>query len=61
MKMLRARAAGRLRHADENWADAIRGMKVRANADTPTDARTAPQLRRRGHRPLPHRAHVLRG
>jgi pyruvate,orthophosphate dikinase len=23
------------------WADAIRGMKVRANADTPTDARTA--------------------
>ena len=36
-------------------------MKVRANAETPTDARVAPVVRRRGHRPLPHRAHVLRG
>ena len=35
-------------------------MSVRANADTPADAATARTLRRRGHRPLPHRAHVLR-
>ncbi len=44
-----------------SWADAARTMKVRANADTPLDARTARALRRRGHRPLPDRAHVLRG
>ena len=43
-----------------SWADAARTMKVRANADTPLDARTARALRRRGHRPVPHRAHVLR-
>ena len=43
------------------WADDARRLKVRANADTPLDARTARELRRRGHRPLPHRAHVLRG
>ena len=43
-----------------DWADAVRRMKVRANAETPTDARVARALRRRGHRPLPHRAHVLR-
>ena len=42
------------------WADEIRTLKVRANADTPLDARTARALRRRGHRPVPHRAHVLR-
>ena len=43
------------------WADKVRRMKVRANADTPHDARIGAQVRRRGHRALPHRAHVLRG
>jgi pyruvate,orthophosphate dikinase len=33
------------------WADKARSLGVRANADT----------RRRRHRPVPHRAHVLRG
>ena len=41
------------------WADAHRRLKVRTNAETPLDARTARQVRRRGHRPVPHRAHVL--
>ena len=35
-------------------------MKVRANAETPEDAEHSREVRRRGHRPLPHRAHVLR-
>ncbi len=42
------------------WADKHRVLKVRANADTPHDARDRARVRRRGHRPLPHRAHVLR-
>ena len=42
------------------WADAVRRMKVRANAETPADARAGARVRRRGHRPVPHRAHVLR-
>ncbi len=42
------------------WADKVRKLGVRANADTPADARVARQVRRRGHRALPHRAHVLR-
>ena len=33
------------------WADDVRRLKVRANAE---------RVRRAGHRPLPHRAHVLR-
>ena len=41
------------------WADKFRDLQVRTNADTPKDARQAKQLRRRGHRPVPHRAHVL--
>jgi pyruvate,orthophosphate dikinase len=41
------------------WADRHRRMKVRTNAETPEDCRMA-RLRRRGHRPVPHRAHVLR-
>ena len=41
-----------------SWADAIRRMKVRANAETPADAEAARPLRRRRHRALPHRAHV---
>ena len=40
------------------WADERRRLRVRANADTPEDAERARGLRRRGHRPLPHRAHV---
>ena len=35
-------------------------MKVRTNADLPHDAQVARRLRRRGHRPVPHRAHVPR-
>jgi pyruvate,orthophosphate dikinase len=43
-----------------DWADQYRKIKVRTNADTPKDAQIAIQVRRRRHRPLPHRAHVLR-
>ena len=35
-------------------------LAVRANADTGADAAKARQLRRRGHRAVPHRAHVPR-
>ncbi len=35
-------------------------MNVRTNADTPEDAEHRHRVRRRGHRPVPHRAHVLR-
>ncbi len=35
-----------------------RGCKVMANADTPEDAVTRARIRRHGHRPVPHRAHV---
>ena len=41
-------------------ADDIRVMNVRTNAETPEDAADRHRVRRRGHRPLPHRAHVLR-
>jgi pyruvate,orthophosphate dikinase len=41
-------------------ADDIRAMKVRTNAETPEDAGHRHRVRRRGHRPVPHRAHVLR-
>ena len=40
------------------WADELRRLGVRANADTPEDARARARARRRGHRPVPHRAHV---
>ena len=43
------------------WADKYRRLRVRTNADTPRDAQQAREVRRRGHRPVPHRAHVLRG
>ena len=43
------------------WADEVRTLGIRANAETPADARPGARVRRRGHRPLPHRAHVLRG
>ena len=42
------------------WVDEIRTLKVRANAETPLDASHRAQLRLRGHRAVPHRAHVLR-
>ena len=42
------------------WADKVRKLKVRANADTPADAAHGDQVRRRRHRALPHRAYVLR-
>ena len=40
------------------WADELRTLGVRANADTPEDARRARELRRRGDRAVPDRAHV---
>ena len=43
-----------------DWADDVRDIGVRANADTPDDARTARDVRGRGHRAVPDRAHVLR-
>ena len=42
------------------WADETRRLKVRANADTPKDARQARGFGAEGHRAVPHRAHVLR-
>ena len=42
------------------WADEVRDIGVRANADTPADARDGAQLQRRRHRAVPDRAHVLR-
>ena len=41
-----------------DWADELRRLRVRANADTPGGCRQGARVRRRGHRPLPHRAHV---
>ena len=57
--MIAAGAVRRLRQADGLGR---RGapLKVRANAETPLDAAHRAQVRRRGHRPVPHRAHVLR-
>ena len=43
-----------------SWADPYRKLGVRANADIPRDAKQAAAVRRRRHRPVPHRAHVLR-
>ena len=42
------------------WADKYRQLQVCTNADTPRDAAAGRRLRRRGHRPVPHRAYVLR-
>ena len=41
------------------WADELRRLKVRANADKPEDAAQGARVRRAGDRSLPHRAHVL--
>ena len=48
-------------HTLMGWADQVRRLKVRANADTGPDATTAhrPQLWCRGHWPVPHRTHVF--
>ena len=40
------------------WADKYRRLGVWANADYPHDATARGDVRRGGHRPLPHRAHV---
>ena len=40
------------------WADRVRRLKVRTNADTPDDAARARRVRGRGDRPVPHGAHV---
>ena len=43
------------------WADAIRRLRVRTNADNPAGRGQGTRVRRRGNRPLPDRAHVRRG
>ena len=40
------------------WSDELRRLGVRANADTPRGRAQGARVRRRGHRPVPHRAHV---
>ena len=40
------------------WADELRTLGVRTNADTPEDSQEGARVRRGGHRPVPHRAHV---
>ena len=42
------------------WADALRRMKVRDQCRDPGRRPHGALVRRRGHRPVPHRAHVLR-
>ena len=42
------------------WADSVRQMGVRTNADTARETDVAVRARRRGHRPVPHRAPVPR-
>ena len=42
------------------WADEVRRLGIRANADVPKDAKVAFGFGARGHRPVSHRAHVLR-
>ena len=43
------------------WCAQATRMVVRTNADTPEQTAQRDRLRRRRHRPHPHRAHVLRG
>ena len=50
----------RVRHGPARGPTSCARCGVRANADTPEDARKRARVRRRGHRPVPHRAHVLR-
>ena len=42
------------------WADDVRRLKVRANADNAEDSAKAREFGAAGDRALPHRAHVLR-
>ena len=44
-----------------DWADEVRDIGIRANADTPADARMARNFAAAGHRAVPDRAYVLRG
>ena len=53
----RARGRRGLRPVLE-WADELRRLGVRANADTPAGRAQGARVRRRGHRAVPHRAHV---
>ena len=58
-----ARATRRSRRSSRScWTGRARSSttRVRANADTPEDARQGARVRRRGHRARPDRAHVLR-
>ena len=41
------------------WADEVRALKIRTNADTPKDAEQAFKFRCRRNRAVPHRAYVL--
>ncbi len=43
-----------------DWADGVRKLRIRTNADKPDQAAQADRVRRRRDRPVPHRAHVLR-
>ncbi len=43
-----------------SWADEIRRLRGVGQRRLPGRCPARPQLRRSGHRPLPHRAHVLR-
>jgi pyruvate,orthophosphate dikinase len=49
----------RVRHL-HGWADEFRALKACAPTPTPPTTPPGPRVRRRGHRPDPHRAHVLR-
>ena len=42
------------------WADEFRTLGVRTNAGSARGCEAGARVRRRGHRPLPHRAHVPR-
>ncbi len=42
-----------------SWVDPVRRLKIRANADIPPRCQAGSFVRRRRHRPVPHRAHVL--
>ena len=55
--MLDAEISGELEEI-LRWANSFRRLEVWANGDYPHDAVRARDVRRAGHRPLPHRAHV---
>ena len=43
-----------------DWADKFRRLGIRANADLARSGGARLRVRRARHRPVPHRAHVLR-